>query len=94
MSPISPQNLLRHEVIGLNVRIASATNRQLTGLAGKVVDETKNTLTVFDGTKRRIVPKDTALFHFYLPTGEIVGVNGKRLVGRSEDRVKMRVRKW
>jgi len=94
MSPINPHNILRHEVIGLRVRVAEAPNRQLAGLTGKVVDESRNTLTLFNGTKRRIVPKDSAIFHFYLPTGEIVGIDGKRLVGRSEDRVKMQVRRW
>ncbi len=94
MSPISPQNLLRHEFIGLKVRITTATNAQLSGLVGKVVDETRNTLTLFNGTRSRIIPKDVATFNFHLPTGEIVKVEGKRLIGRAEDRVKMRVRHW
>lgn len=94
MSPMNPQNILRHEVIGLKVRIAKTVNRELVGLVGKVVDETRNTLTISNGTGSEIVPKDTATFHFYLPTGEIIGVDGKRLVGRPEDRVKMQVRRW
>jgi len=94
MSPMTPQNLLRHEVIGLKVRIAKTANTQLVGLTGKVVDETRNTLTLFNGTKDTVVPKDVATFNFYLPTGEIVAVEGKRLLGRSEDRVKMQVRHW
>lgn len=94
MSPMNPQNILRHEVIGLKVKIARTVNKELVGLAGKVVDETRNTLTISNGTGSEIVPKDTAMFYFYLPTGEIVGVDGKRLVGRPEDRVKMQVRRW
>jgi len=94
VSPMNPQNILRHEVIGLKVKIARTVNKELVGLAGKVVDETRNTLTIFDGTRSMTVPKDTAMFYFYLPTDEIVGVDGKRLVGRPEDRVKMQVRRW
>jgi len=94
VSPMSPQSILRHEVIGLKVRIAKTKNRELVGLAGKVVDETKNTLTISNGSRSMIVPKDTAMFYFHLPTGEIVGVDGRRLVGRSEDRVKIQVRRW
>ena len=94
MSPITPNNLARHEIIGLNVRVVGAMNNQLTGLTGKIIDETRNTLTLFNGTKSMIVPKDIVSFNFYLPSGEVVRVEGKRLVGRAEDRIKMKVRNW
>lgn len=94
MSPVSPQNLLRHELIGLKVKVANAVSRQLTGLTGRVVNETRNTLTLSNGKKCTIVPKGIAAFNFHLPTGEVVQVEGKRIVGRPEDRVKMRVRHW
>jgi len=94
VNPMNPQNVMRHEVIGLKVRIVRTVNRQLTGLTGRVVDETRNTLTLSNGLRNVIVPKDTAMFYFYLPTGEVVEVDGKRLVARSEDRVKMQVRRW
>jgi ribonuclease P protein subunit POP4 len=94
MSPITPNNLARHEIIGLNVRVVGAMNNQLTGLTGKIIDETRNTLTLFNGAKSMIVPKDIVSFNFYLPSGEVVRVEGKRLVGRAEDRIKMKVRNW
>jgi len=94
MSPMTPNNLARHEIIGLNVRVVGAMNKQLTGLAGKIIDETRNTLTLFNGAKSMIVPKDIVSFNFYLPSGEVVRVEGKRLVGRAEDRIKTKVRNW
>lgn len=40
------QNLHLHELIGLNVKITNSSSRELIGLEGKVVDETKNLLVI------------------------------------------------
>ena len=40
---LSPENLARHELIGLEVEVESSTDPGLIGLSGKVVDETRNT---------------------------------------------------
>jgi len=94
VSPTNPQNLVRHELIGLNAKVVKTMNRQLEGLVGKVIDETRNTLILFNGAKNMIVPKDVVSFNFYLPNGDVVRVDGKRLIGRAEDRIKMKVRNW
>lgn len=92
MNPITPQNLSRHELIGLKVKVSRAMNKQLAGLSGRVVDETKNTLKLSNGTRSMVVPKEAATFDFYLPTQEVIRIEGKRLVGRAEDRIKMKVK--
>jgi len=94
MNPITPENVLKHEIIGLDTRVSGGTNKQLVGLKGKIIDETRNTITIFDGKYKRIVPKDVAILRIRLPDGIWVEVNGKKLVGRPEDRVKMRLRGW
>ena len=43
---ITPKNLLRHELIGLEVKIEKSTARSLEGLIGRVVDESYGTLTI------------------------------------------------
>ena len=78
--PVAPDTLVRHELIGLHVEVvADADDRA--GIAGRVVDETTNTL-VIDGDRARTVPKRGATFAFELPDGRRVAVDGDRLVAR------------
>ena len=46
---ITPQNIARHELVGLEVEVTHGLHGDLEGIKGKVVDETKNTLTIDDG---------------------------------------------
>lgn len=93
MSPITPKNIWRHELIGLETKIVKSTCKSYVGLSGKVVDETKNML-IIDNSKRRKIPKNTSEFLFKLPDGCWVLVDGKILIGRPEDRVKKTIRRW
>jgi ribonuclease P protein subunit POP4 len=94
MAPITPQNLIRHELIGLDAKVVGSPNRSLIGLEGRVMDETKKTLILKVGGKRKIVPKDVAMLRFRPPDGRIVEVDGRRIVARPEDRIKLRVSRW
>lgn len=86
--PILKENLLRHELIGLEVRVVNCSDPSLLGVRGKVIDETKEMLVIELNGKAKSVPKSTSSFLMTLPGGEEVEVNGRRIVGRSEDRVK------
>jgi ribonuclease P protein subunit POP4 len=93
---ITPENVVRHELIGLKVRIASSDNPEIAGLSGRVIDESRNTLTIETpgkGEKRLI--KDQCVFSFYLPSvRKRVKVDGKIIVARPEDRIKKKFEKW
>jgi RNase P/RNase MRP subunit p29 len=92
--PITPQNILAHEWIGLQVAVQASPDPGLKGLIGIVRDETRNTLLI-DARNRLVrVPKAHALFIATLPTGETVAVQGPLLRYRSEDRVKKGLAKW
>ena len=92
---ITPENLVRHELIGLKVRIADSSNPGAVGIEGMVVDETRNSLTVEVDEKEKRFIKDQHVFSFYLPdSGKWVRVDGKIIVARPEDRVKKKFRKW
>ena len=94
MSPITAQNILRHELIGLTVKVSAATNPSIKGIRGAVVDETKNTLKIRSPRGTLMIPKDIATFRFNLPDGVQVDVDGRRLAGRPEGRLKTRVKRW
>jgi len=92
--PVSPESILRHEFVGMTVEIAWSKNPDAVGLAGRVVDETRNMLTLKVGDQAKTFPKEECIFIFTLPSGERVRVEGKLLVSRSEDRIKKKQKKW
>jgi len=94
--PITPYNILNHELIGLRVKVVKSTHPGYVGIEGLVVDETMKTIKVMDDEgKVKIIPKGCCSFRFKLPSDVIVEVEGNYLIGRPEDRVKRVVkRRW
>ena len=92
--PITPKNLVRHELIGLDVEVKESSNKSHIGLSGKVVGETYSTLKIETNRGEKVIPKDIAIFIFMLPNGTKVQVDGKVLIGRPEDRIKKKLAKW
>jgi ribonuclease P protein subunit Rpp29 (EC 3.1.26.5) len=50
---LKPTNILYHELIGLDVTVEDSKNPYQVGIKGKVTDETKKMLMIFEGQKRR-----------------------------------------
>jgi ribonuclease P protein subunit POP4 len=92
--PIKPENILRHELIGLKAIVARSSNTLLVGTRGQIVDETRNTVKLNTREGVKMIPKGVVVFRFDLPDGSIVEVEGAKLVGRPENRMKARGRKW
>jgi len=92
--PITPYNLVRHELIGLKVEIKDSTNKSQVGLKGSVIDETFKTLKIETDKGEKVIPKDITIFIFTLPNGTRVQVEGKILLGRPEDRIKKKLPRW
>lgn len=86
--------IIRHELIGLTVKVSSSTNDAMCGLKGTVIDESKNMLTLSYRDRRIMIPKDAATFKFTLKDGTLVQVDGYRILGRPETRLKSKVRRW
>ena len=91
---ITPKDLVRHELIGLRVKIVDSTNKAIIGVSGRVVDESRNTLTIETPRGPKNFVKEQCVFSFQIPSGEWVRVDGKLLVARPEDRIKKKFRKW
>ena len=86
-------SVVQHEFIGLESKVVRNSNPHVVGIAGKVVDETRNTLTILCNGERRVVIKDTSVFNFVMPDGTIVEIDGNIIIGRPEDRIKKRPRR-
>ena len=91
---ITPENLVRHELINLPCRVKGSTNKALIGLEGRIVDETRQTLTLEVKGKEKSMIKDQCIFSFKIPSGIWVRIEGIILVARPEDRIKKKFRKW
>jgi ribonuclease P protein subunit POP4 len=90
---ISPQNVLRHELIGLDVLVSEAKNPLHKGLCGCIIDETKNLLILktLRGIKR--IPKLHSRFQLHLPGSEIVEIDGSVMVLAPEKRISLHEKK-
>ncbi len=95
MTNVTPRSLIHHELIGLEVEIISSNDPTHKGVIGRILDETRNTLLIETRSRRGVrIPKDISTFLFKIPDGRKVLVEGHIIVGRSEDRLKMRERLW
>ncbi|MGA3110839.1 MAG: ribonuclease P protein subunit [Candidatus Bathyarchaeia archaeon] len=86
-------DIINHEFIGLQGIVAGSPHVDYVGLGGKVIEETRNTFTFLGEGQRRSVIKELALFNFNFEDGTIVQIDGKLLVGRTEDRLKKSVKR-
>ena len=91
---ITPKNLIKHELIGLRTAVTESSNPAYRGISGMIVNETKNTIMIKTKRGLKKVQKKGSTFTITLPDKRKVKVEGKRLVARPEDRIKLKVRKW
>ena len=80
-------DIRRREFIGLEAEVLESTCAEYLGIRGRVVDETRNTLTIEQDGRERMVPKDCCKFRFAEGEGSFV-VSGKDIKFRPEDRIK------
>ncbi len=81
-------NLAICPLIGLQVKIVQSTNSSHSNKAGRVVNETHGTLTLSDGARSIIIPKDVAILEVTLPNGRTLQVNGKTTIGHPAERIR------
>ena len=87
--------ILQHELIGLKAKVVRSSNPGYLRICGRVIDETQKTFKILHKGKEKVIVKETAVLQFTLGDGSLVEIDGKVLVGRSEDRVKkVTRRRW
>jgi len=76
-------NTKNDNIIGSTIKVVDADNKSQVSIEGKIVDETRNTLTVqtSKGIKKLVKDKITMMINNQK-------INGKELVGRPEERIK------
>ena len=89
---ITPQNIVRHEFIGLQVSVETSPNKAEMGLSGLITDETKNTFLVKTGNGVKTLEKQHRFFRVVLPDDVSVVIDGNILSNSPSRRVSMRVR--
>jgi ribonuclease P protein subunit POP4 len=92
---ITPTNLVRHELVGLQAHIISSKDPSIVCQKGVIMGESKKMLHLKTSEGERRVPKAICTFDFTLPEGVTVRVDGWQLHGSPEDRMKRRTgRRW
>jgi len=86
-------NIVQHEFIGLETAVVNSSNPAMVGISGRVINETRNTFTIKQDNKMKVIAKDTSIFDFILTDGTIVEIEGKVIMGRPESRLKKRPRR-
>jgi len=89
---ITAGNILRHELIGLPVEVVQAANPAQQGIAGRIVDETRNMVVIETPRGTKKIGKAHATFRFTIPDGTVVDVSGSALVSQPEKRITRRKR--
>ncbi len=90
------ENIVRHELIGLNAMVSESRNKAQIGLKGRIIDETEKMVTLAtkgDASVRKTIPKKGTIFRVAL-NHEKIDIDGDVLLGRPEDRIKKKIKRW
>ncbi|PIU21100.1 MAG: ribonuclease P [Candidatus Diapherotrites archaeon CG08_land_8_20_14_0_20_34_12] len=91
---IDKENILAHEIIGLNARIKKSGDKKKEGLNGRIVDETENTIILETNDSLKTIPKKEVILELELPNNEKIDIEGVLLKSKPEDRIKVFWRKY
>lgn len=84
------QQIINHELIGLETQIVDSSNKSLVGLSGKIIDETKFMLIIETKNGTKMIPKQHNNWKFTANDQECV-IDGKIISKRPEDRIKVKL---
>ena len=84
---VDNKNLVKHELIGLNIEIIDSKNPTLKGVSGKIIDETKSTIKIKSEKGTKVIIKDQIKMLITI-NNQKIEIDGSKLVGRLEDRLK------
>ena len=83
---ITPNNLIHHELIGLDVVVSASLNPLSIGIQGKVIDETQQTITIQTKKGNKKILKRLSTFVFNVKDKK-VEVKGSVIAKRPWERI-------
>ena len=84
---ITSQNVIAHELIGIDVEVLESNDPSLKNMYGKIMYETKNMLVLRVDKEMKMIPKKVTKLALKLPGNIRCLISGSDLVGRPEDRI-------
>jgi len=79
--------MIRHELIGSEIKVISSKNQNLENVEGRIIDETRNMIIIDTKNGIKKIIKSQAKMEINLK-GRKIEIDGKELVGRPEERIK------
>ena len=104
---LTPHNIIHHELIGLDTKVADSTNMSFIGIEGRIVDETKNMFKIEvspsahrTDAQEISIPKSCSSFIFTIPSVNgkrylpiTIKVDGRLLLSQPENRIQTKFKK-
>jgi len=87
---ITLENITKHELIGLKTIISDSTNKQIIGLNGTVVDETKSMFIINTKNGLKMIQKKHNTWKFLVNNKETT-LSGALFEKRSFDRLETKI---
>lgn len=85
--------IVQLELIGLKACVVKSKQPNYKGIRGIVIDETRNSLVIRHKNESKVILKNICVFHFTLPDGKVVEIDGNAILGRPEDRLRKHFRR-
>ena len=82
------KNILYHTFVGLTAEIENSTSRDMIGIKGTIIYETKNTFVMNINGNRKIIQKKPNVFRLHLDDGSIVSIRGSAILYNPIERPK------
>ena len=85
---ITAENILYHELVGLQAVVENSSDASLRGLRGNIISETRNMISIEENGGRtvKIAKKVATKIGIKIDSG-VCFISGSSLIGRPEDRL-------
>ena len=80
------KEIFPHELIGETIEVVSSKNKSNLGIKGKIIDETKETITVAQDNGKEVVLMKQIITFKLIKSGKVI--SGEAVAKRPEDRLK------